>query len=260
MLNKLMKYELKATSRLLVPLYLIMIILSLVNSLFLNINDYEGIVGVINVFLKISYVLSIFVVLIVTVLYMIIRFYKNLLTDEGYLMFTLPTKTHHLITSKLLSTLLWIIVSIIAILISLFVMFASQINLSDIINGLNEFTAALNRELGGNSAVLLIELAFMVILGIVANILLIYVSIAIGQLFSKHKIIGSFAAYMLIYMAIQFLMMIVFIPFGVLTLKSPEPSDIPRVIFPTIIAVLTLGCTGFYIGTNYILKRKLNLD
>lgn len=260
MLNKLMKYELKATSRLLVPLYLIMIILSIINRFLFNINDYEGVIGAFNVFLKISYGLSIFVVLIVTVLYMIIRFYKNLLTDEGYLMFTLPTKTHMLITSKLISTLFWIIISIIAILISLLIMFANQTTLPDIINGLKEFTSTLSNELGVSSALVITELIILCLLGVVANILLIYVSIAIGQLFSKHKVIGSFAAYMAIYMAIQFLMLIIFIPFGVLTLKSPEPSTVPQVIFPIIIVILTLGSACFYFATNYIFKRRLNLD
>jgi hypothetical protein len=260
MLNKLMKYELKATSRLLVPLYLILIILSLINRLFLNVNDYEGVVGAFNVLLKISYVLTIFVVLIVTVFYMIARFYKNLLTDEGYLMFTLPTKTHQLVTSKLLSTLFWIAVSIITIIISLFIMFATAANLPDVLNGIKEFKAAINRDLGMSPSLVLIELVLVMILSAIVNILLIYVSIAIGQLFSKHKIIGSFVAYMGIYMAIQFLMLIIIIPLGILTSKSPEPSIVPQVIFPIVIVILTFGCAGFYLVTNYILKRRLNLD
>jgi hypothetical protein len=260
MLNKLMKYELKATSRLLVPLYMILILLSLVNRLFFNVNDYVGVIGAINVLLKISYVLLIFTILIVTVLYMIIRFYKNFLTDEGYLMFTLPTKTHELITSKLLSTLFWIFISIITVIISLFIMFATASNLPDVLNGIKELKAAITRDLGVNPNLVLIELGLMIVLGTIVNILLIYVSIAIGQLFSKHKIIGSFLAYMGIYMAIQFIMLVIFIPFGVLTLKSPEPSIVPQVIFPVILAVLTLGCTSFYLGTNYILKRRLNLE
>jgi hypothetical protein len=234
--------------------------MSIINRLLFNSNDYHGIVGVINVLLKISYILSIFVVLIVTVFYMIIRFYKNLLTDEGYLMFTLPGKAHQLITSKLLITLLWVIVSIVTVLISLFIMFGSSATLPDFMNGMKEFTTALNREFGGNSAFVIIEIIIMILLALVFNILFIYVSIAIGQLFSKHKIIGSFLAYMALYTAIQVLMVILLISFGLLMPESLPASVVPQMIFPIIMVILTLGSTCFYLGTNYIFKRKLNLD
>jgi len=83
MLNKLIKYEYKATSRLLVPLYLLLFFISIINRFTFKLYDYEGIVGIINKFLIFTYVTTIFIVLVVTVFYMIIRFYKNLLTDEN---------------------------------------------------------------------------------------------------------------------------------------------------------------------------------
>jgi hypothetical protein len=261
MLTKLMKYEFKATSRLLVPLYLLLFFISIINRFTFKLYDYEGIVGIINKFLIFTYVTTIFIVLVVTVFYMIIRFYKNLLTDEGYLMFTLPAKTHQLITSKLLSTILWTIISIIAVLISFFIVFATPDSLPAAINGLKEAIATFNREFGGNWVLPFTEIVIMCLLSVVANILLIYVSVAVGQLFSKHKLIGSFAAYMIIYMVLQFIMLIIFIPFGVFMSKNPfEASSLPQVIFPAVIVILMIGCAGFYLATNYIFKRKLNLD
>jgi hypothetical protein len=261
MLNKLMKYEFKATSRLLVPLYLLLFFMSIINRFTFKLYDYEGVVGIINKFLIFTYVTTIFVVLVVTVFYMIIRFYKNILTDEGYLMFTLPAKTHQLITSKLLSTICWTIISIIAVILSLFIVFATLDSLPAAINGIKEAIASFNREFGGNWVLTFTEIFIMCLLSLVANILLIFVSIAVGQLYSKHKLIGSFAAYMMIYTVIQFLMIIIFIPFGMFLSKNPfELSFLPQVIFPAIIVILMIGCAGFYLATNYIFKRKLNLD
>ena len=40
---------------------------------------------------------------------MVVRFRNNLMTDEGYLMFTLPVSVHQLLWSKLLVSMLWFI-------------------------------------------------------------------------------------------------------------------------------------------------------
>lgn len=261
MLTKLMKYELKATSRLLVPLYLILLLLSIINRFAFKLNNYDGILKVINVFFMASYIALIFVVLIVTVIYMIVRFYKNLLTDEGYLMFTLPAKSHQLVTSKLLITVLWSIVSIAVILISLFIAFATPDSMPAIVREIRNAMAEINREFAGSQVLFIIEIIIMCLLGLVSNILLIYVSIALGQLYSKHKIIGSFGAYMIIYTIIQFLMIILFTILGVFTSNSPNVALlVPRVLFPVVIVMLIVTGSCCYIGTNYIFKRKLNLD
>jgi hypothetical protein len=261
MLKKLMKYELRATSRLLVPLYLIMLFMSLVNRFTFSVNNYEGPIGVFNQFLMIIYVTSIFAVIIATGLYMIIRFYKNLLTDEGYLMFTLPAETHQHIISKLLITLFWSIAGIFTVLFSLFIAFATADTMPTIINGMKEAVESLNRDFGANWVLPLVELIIMMILGLIASILLVYLSIAVGQLFTKHKIIGSFAAYMIIHTALQFAMVIVVAVFGNIAYESfNDFSSVPQVIFPIAIVGLVLGCAGFFFGTNYLFKKKLNLD
>lgn len=55
----------------------------------------------------------------ITALLMIYRFYKNYMTDEGYLMFTLPVNRHQLIWSKLLSALLYTAASAVAVTLSI---------------------------------------------------------------------------------------------------------------------------------------------
>lgn len=261
MLGKLMKYELKATSRLLVPLFSILLVMSLINRFVFQISDDGKILGLFNQFLVVTYIITIFAVLIVTSIYMIVRFYKNLLTDEGYLMFTLPVKTHELITSKLLINMFWTVISFAVVLLSLFIAFATPDNLHQVFIGMKEVFAQMNRELGGSGTLLCIEFIFMFIFGLVSNVLLVYVSIAIGQQVTKHKIIGSFAAYMVIYMALQFLSMLAIIPFGyIVSNTQPDPSIVPKIIFPISILILIAGCAACYFVTNYMFKRKLNLD
>ncbi len=56
-----------------------------------------------------------------TLTMMIQRFNKNLLSDEGYLMHTLPVKPWKHIASKLLASMLWMIGSVVVALISILV-------------------------------------------------------------------------------------------------------------------------------------------
>lgn len=261
MLAKLFKYEFKATSRLIVPMYLIMLFMSLINRFTFNIDKNGGAGEVISQFLMLTYVTTIVAVLIVTVSYMIVRFYKNLLTDEGYLMFTLPVKSHQHITSKLMITIFWTIVSIAAVLISLFITFATPATLPSAGRVLREVLLSFNKDFSVNGSLVAVEMLIMFVLGLISNILLIYLSIALGQLFTRHKIIGSFAAYMIVYTVLQFLAVALLIPFGLFMSKTPPSiSFIPQVIFPISIVILAAGSVVFYLGTNYIFKKKLNLD
>lgn len=261
MLRKLVKYELKATLRLLIPLYLILLIISIINRIVFSMNGYDGQFNIIGQFFMVTYITSIFGVTITTLIYMVVRFYRNLLTDEGYLMFTLPAKTHELITSKLLVTLLWTIISIAAVLVSTFIVFATPDSINFTLEGIRGGIGAFNREVGGSWVLVLVEFILTILLGIVAKILMVYASIAIGQLFSKHKIIGSFVAYIAIYTIIQFLMMILIIPIGLFMSNKPiEAWILPQLFFPITLVILAVGSVGFYFVTNYIFKRKLNLD
>lgn len=57
-----------------------------------------------------------------TVVINIVRFYKNLVTDEGYLTFTLPVSSKQIIASKLISSLVMDILMAFAVLVSTFLL------------------------------------------------------------------------------------------------------------------------------------------
>ena len=98
MLGKLLKYELKATSRVFIPLYIAILVVSIVNGLSLNLEilNIQGLATIVLMCLFIS-------LFVITIVVTIQRFNKNLLKDEGYLMFTLPVSSKHLVLSKYLT-------------------------------------------------------------------------------------------------------------------------------------------------------------
>ena len=116
MLGKLLKYEFKATSRILLPLYGALLIFAFIVKIFIgtkldgvNMDFLGGIPAVVSIF---TYGATMAAVFIVTIFIIIQRFYKNLLGDEGYLMNTLPVSTTSNISSKLISAIIWSLVSI----------------------------------------------------------------------------------------------------------------------------------------------------
>lgn len=261
MLGNLLKQEFKATSRLLLPLYLILAVLTVVNRIVINLNVFDGAFAIIPGIITFAYVVSILAVLFVTFIYIIMRFYKNLITEEGYLMFTLPVKSHQLIDAKLIVATVWLIASAIGVTASLCGLLMTPRIFQSFLSGFAEAFTELNYVFGNRATLLIIEFIVIIILGTLNNILNIYVSIAIGQLFNRHKVIASFAAYMGINIILQIVVTILFSIFAILFHTAfDEIGSLPQLILPVMIIFTLVTNFVYYWGTDYIFRKKLNLE
>jgi hypothetical protein len=261
MLSKLFKHELKATARLLLPLYLILVVLTIMDRIVLNLDIFDGVLSIIPGLITMAYVVSIIAIIMVSFVIIIMRFYKNLMTDEGYLMFTLPVKSHQLINSKLFASILWTVASVVAVIASLFAVFATSETWGMVKEAFQIAMVEIEAELGGLTTILIIELILMVIFSLINSILQIYASIAIGQLFNSHKVIGSFAAYIGITTVIQIVVSVfLFIASVIFKQTINEVSAIPELVFPITLLFLLVFNVIYYWIINYIFKRKLNLE
>ena len=261
MLGKLVKHELNATGRIFLPLYLIILILSLVNRVLINIDISKGPLNTLRGFMIAAYALSIVATLVVTFVIMIMRFYKNLMTDEGYLMFTLPVKSSQLINSKLITSLLWNITSIILVASSLLIMLGTSKNMTLIRDFIDFVVMGLKASFGSNYVLLIVEFIIMMLISLIQQILLIYVSIAVGHLFNGHKVLGSFISYIAITTIIQILVTFILLIWARIAGSTlAELEAIPQQVFPFSIIFALICNVIFYYGTNYIFNRKLNLE
>ena len=260
MLSKLLKHEFRATARLLLPLYLVLFVLTIVERVAISLN-LKGALEIIPGFSSLAYILSIIAIAVVSCVIIILRFYKNLMTDEGYLMFTLPVKPKQLINSKLLVSIVWSLAGAILIIISLLGAFITEERFDRLIGVLGMLFTELKLEFGTfNMNLLIIEFIALVILGIINNILIIYASIAIGQLFNGHKILGSFAAYIGISTVSQIIVTASLVILGIFFKKSfEEINSLPQIIFPLTIVYTLITNILFYLGTDFLFKKKLNL-
>ena len=121
MTGRLIKYELRSSIKLMGVIWAALIVTSFLFSISINfmgnimrsssiastlINLFQGITGMLYIAVFIATAAA-------SVVIIIMRFYKGLLSDEGYLMHTLPVKPWQLITAKGVSALIIVCASVI---------------------------------------------------------------------------------------------------------------------------------------------------
>ena len=208
MLGKLMKHEFKTTSKVILPLYLILVVLTIFARIFAqslftaenpNIDSIGfGLFGGLSVIL---YILGLFAVSIASFIYLLVRFYKNLFGDEGYLMHTLPVTSWELLSSKLLVAFIWNLVESLLIAFSIFCIFANHYVFDAISNyfaSFGGFDGMVYYYTGMHTGTFWLSLIAFILVSSFYGLLLPYASICIGQLWQKHRLAGSFLTYFLI--------------------------------------------------------------
>ena len=268
MLGKLMKYELRATSRTMLPLLLLTLLLSVFTRMTSAVvqSGHSKFITVINTLLILAFFLALIGTAVFSVVLMVVRFRNNLMTDEGYLMFTLPVSVHQLLWSKLLVSMLWFIavfcVDALALVLTVYEdgMFA----------GLPEFVRTLfdsvNREYMVNGALYMLELLGVLLVSMVTACLMFYAPIAIGNSFATHKTLLSVVFYFVIQTILQILS-VFGISAAVRFISPVAESAIVNGSIKTAHLLLcsTLGYTlvvgaVLYVLTWFMLRKHLNLQ
>ncbi len=261
MLRKLLKWEIKSTARILLPLYLTLILFTIINRV-LNpikiINESAGfsLYTFFTLIAFISYMAIIVGIAAMTTLLMLQRFYKNLLQDEGYLMFTLPIATWKHTASKLVVATMWTVLSVI-------ITFCSFMIMADTSNAWGEFIAQISllRDTMGVSFIYL--LPFVALLLVTTNIMMIYTAISIGHSFSKNKLIASFGMYGVIYLTNQLVMVVSILLLGYTLFSGFDiaPSALQAQTLLSLFGIyLTVFTAALFTVNNRFLKNRLNLE
>ncbi|MDY2882507.1 MAG: ABC transporter permease, partial [Romboutsia timonensis] len=205
MLGKLLKYELKATSRVFIPLYIAILVVSIVNGLSLNLEilNIQGLATIVLMCLFIS-------LFVITIVVTIQRFNKNLLKDEGYLMFTLPVSSKHLVLSKYLTSLIWTFLSFIVAFLSFTIIFMiptyKYFDFSYFINEFNLLFSNISNILGTTILSEFFKIVLLIIISYTIFIFNVYLSLSIGQLpiFNRFRNISSFIGFLVINLLISY--------------------------------------------------------
>ena len=261
MLVKLFKYEFKACGRTLFPLYFLAIVLSILLSLTMgrNVSDF------LQNSIAILFTAICTAVAVVTLLTTIRRFSRNVLGDEGYLTMTLPVKTSSIIWAKLINSVIYVIFgTIVAGITMITIGGAWQVFFRwEIYKEL--FIAIGQMDIYQWWA--LINLLLMCLLSLTGAILMIYFSLAIAQLnFAyKYRSIISAVVFIILNVVITniFSILMINVPWDSLVgidtnyLSIMRAQNIALTVTNIFSFLISAGC---FLGTNYILKNKLNLQ
>ena len=198
MLGKLMKYEFRATAIYFLPIYVVLVLVSGLRYVvsFISQKFSNGFSAFSGFSLSAIYLLLALGLAITTFIVIIIRFYKNLLGTEGYLMFTLPVSVEQNILAKLIPSVVWFFGS--CVLGMLTIAPAMGLRFND-----NPFTMFTGIRLGDVPEILLAVL--MVIGSIAGTFLFYYLCMCIGQMFNSHRFLVSAGAYIVIQTVLQIL-------------------------------------------------------
>lgn len=261
MLGKLLKYELKATSRVFVPLYIAILVVSIVNGLSLNLEIFniQGLATIILMCLFIS-------LFVITIVVTIQRFNKNLLKDEGYLMFTLPVSSKSLVLSKYLTSLIWTFLSFVVAFLSFTIIFIiPTYKYFDYSYFINEFNLLFSNMLNLNILGQFIKIILLMVISYTIFIFNVYLSLSIGQLpiFNRFRNISSFIGFLVINLLISYAQNTVnlFVNNDSVNIETIDyvtsivSKGLNVAIIINIIIILVL-----FFATTYILDKKLNLE
>ena len=274
MLSKLLKYEFRATGRIMLPVYALLLVTaggtSVTGSLMGRYPE-STVLSIFRTLFMTLFAFTTFGVLLLTLVLMVYRFYKNLMTDEGYLMHTLPVKPWMLIVSKLTIGTIWfylidlLLVGAITLITLIALPTMAYFSPEDLLELRTMFQSY--HTIFTVPSILFLAIPVMIISS-VFSLLTIYASISLGQLFSSHKVLASILCYLGLSTILSTAMMLLTTPTtaGVFILQSTSANPMTdfasiywSIMLISLFANLVL-CVPAFLICNYVMKRCLNLD
>ena len=260
MLGKLMKYEWKSTWKLLVPANLLIVVMTFFACVTVRVDFFEyksNAVDFAAVMIILMYILSMFVAMVGSVIYLIYHFYTSTYGDQGYLLHTLPVDKHHIIIAKVLVSSIWVTISSFLIYASVLFLFNAE---EDIFN---DFLSIVKFRVAGvyhdDYTIFSIIMALIALaVELLARVLKVTACISLGQLSSNHKLLTAIAFYYAIYIVQQIVNVIYYAFLGLIGNRtgvwdfgtSWEYALITGLIYTVV----------FYLLTWHVMDKKLNLD
>ncbi len=300
MFSKCLKHEMKATMRVILPLLICMIVVSIAASVCLGSllsyisdikiedmnfetngsTDFEistdpeqsttyNVLAMVTALLFIMFIGIMIASVISVFALMARRFYTSFFTDEGYLTFTLPVTTDCHLLTKTVSMLIWNIANYAAIIISfgililgIYISVPDFFAMDDYVKMyLETLFESLGDIFGGAIAFSVVEL----IVSSIASCLLLFLAISVGCMIAKkHRLIACVASYFIISGVVSEIITVITGIVSSQFVNVEATAENANLLAMAVLLISTLLYAaqgiGCYFGTRWILKNKINLD
>ena len=291
MLGKLMKYEWKSISKIgclllavmagITLLAVIYMFSPLFQGIIMGMDDLEPWMAMLTLGLFLAavflYVMTVVGAGYAMMLYLGIRFYKTMYSDQGYLTHTLPVTPSQLLNSKLFVGTIWLLLlgigAIVSAIISVYAICFSVLQSTGKMGEAMDFFRELPVELseffasffGSGITWYFVVIGFTMLLAPLFNLCILYGSITIGQLAKKHKILLGIFTYCGILMILNTFRTTFAYSFNLgFTIEMVHAvDDMGGILSLSTLIQFLINCAlavGLYLLAGRIVKKHLNLE
>ena len=274
MLGKLIKFEWKDTYLIGTISGIVVLILALIGAIVFQTDlwnmDFrsstaESLVATTIIFYFTAYIMGIGAMVLVMRYYFFWRYYKNLFTDQGYLMNTLPVTGSQLLNAKLLVALVWQYITWIVVSLAIFILAFGFMNgieavsLGELMEALREGIHEIYRDIPGELTIYFVSIMLIILISPLSEIMLMYTAVGIGQLNKKHKFLISVLILIGLYMARSFLLQIAMVPMNFMVVGT---ADVWAFNVGSLITLFVLigMIIGLWFLNKYFIEKRLNLE
>ena len=204
MLGKLIKHEFRSTYKTMLVIY-IMTIVTTLGCCFFGIRQFYSyswslaenetlrrIQSILGITFTIAYVVIVIALVLLTYILMCERFYKSMYSEQGYLTHTLPVSPLSNLNARLITSLIWLFVSGIILLISILLIAISldpQAFWEDLrLFSYSAFDGGCVYSTGYHFPVFLLILLLFILVAGANALLLVFAALSLGQLSNLHKL------------------------------------------------------------------------
>ena len=256
MLLKLLKYDFRAMWKQFSLIWGAALALALVNRFVLFRDTDNAILSEDGLFM-LAFVAVIVAMFVIAVIFVVNRFSKGLLGNEGYLMHTLPVRPWQLVTSKLIcGVVTWVGCGVVAFISPVLMLPLNLPDLlqfpfwSDIFRGIMKHPDML---------VLMAEFCMVFLSFIVLLVASMCLAMAVGHLFSRHRRLISIASFIGLYVLVGNVYDQVF-SYRIVRALTNAASVNAYGSMLVAIAIMLIPAIVFLAVTCWILEHKLNLE
>lgn len=276
MLKKLLKYDLRFIFKYWWIAAAICLSLSIVGGFCLKAfiesleRDLPEIISTSSILLVILSYVAMAAFLVISIILVFIRYYRNFFSDEGYLTFTLPVKIHTQLNSKVISgTILNIATSIVitlGVLGMLVIALWEELFTKEVIQYIADLFKELFNDITVYDIVYMIEaLIIGVLAAVFSNLFLFFCITFASTIAKKARVILAIGIYYAINSTVTFILQM-FLLFG-MDAVGDYLNRIPKAIVPLSVSLIGFGiilfisvlCLILYTLQYRMLDRKLNL-
>lgn len=271
MLTKLIKYEWKSNWKIPAILNGIMLVLAVLIGLTFAFPVWENDNVALNMLVVSSWVMYYVAIVGITLgvtLYLAVRFYKSMYTDEGYLTHTLPVTAHQLLLAKGIHIAVWTALTSLAVVASWIITGGMVLMFhGSLLAEFRELWVALWKEIrqdfGFPTVNFCCSVLFMLVASVLYNVTMIMGSVSIGQNLTGHKVLGSIGAYFGLNTVVSTASTVI----SALAMLYQEVWSAADTLFSGIsimywvVGVIFAGISvGLYFLSEYMTRKSLNLD